>query len=328
MKNRNLDTILAFGLNNKALILLVIIFILSVIVTDGRTIIPFNFLSLMRQLSVHAVIAVGFTVLLSSGGIDLSIGEIISLSGVVYAFASLVFPLPVAIMFGVLVGLGCGLINGFVTRYFNLPGFVLTLGTALIYQGVIFILTGGRAVGQLSDAAKWFGQGRVAGIPVPFIIAILVTVTIYILVNKTLYGRHLLATGGNPNAAMVSGIKIDVVRVAAYAIAGLSAGIGGMMLTGRVGSAGAMAGDGILMDCIAAVVIGGTPMSGGKAKVVGTLFGVSLIVVINNMLNLMGISSYYQWVARGSIIVIAIIVDSYSEKFMQSQRTKAAAKQE
>lgn len=321
------DTILNYALNNKALVLLILAVLLSVATTGGKTLTAYNLASILRQVSTYAIIAAGYTIMLSSGSTDLSVGEIVSLVGVIFALCSKVMPLWAAIIIGILVAMLCEFINGFFIRFFNLPAFVLTLGTQLIFKSITYTITEGKAVGQLSDASKFFGQGVVGGIPMPFIIAVLVTIGCYIIANKTLFGRHTLAVGGNANAAKVSGIRVDVIKVAAHVVMGICIGIGAIVLTGRVGSAGADAGNGLAMDCIAAVVIGGTPLSGGKSKVVGTLFGVSLIMVITNMLNLMGVSPYFQWMSKGAIMIIAIILDSYGEVFFQRQRAKAIASQ-
>ena len=311
-------------LNNKALILLMLVFLISTFVTNYNTVTVYNLTSLMRQLSVYTIVAAGYTIIFAAGMMDLSVGEVLSLCGVIYAVISLSYPVWVAILACFVVGVFCEFLNGFMIRFFKIPGFVLTLAIAQIYKGISHLITDGRNVSGLSDLTKVFGQGRIFNfIPNAFLIAVIVILMLAILISRTIYGRHVLATGGNGEAANVSGIKVEILRVSAYMVAGICASVGAIVLTGRVGFASATAGNSYTMDCIAAVVIGGTSMRGGKAKVVGTLFGVALIVVINNMLNLLNVSTYWQWIAKGFIIILAIVLDALTEQFVNKQRAKA-----
>lgn len=309
--------------NNKAVVLMIVMFLVSVLCTAGNAASEYNIASLMRQVSTYAIVAIGYTCILSSGGMDLSVAEMISLTGVIYAYAGNALPFLVAVLIGILVAVAAEFLNAFLIRFFKIPGFVTTLGTGFVFKSITYILTEGKAVTNLSSAVKWFGQGIVLGIPAPFILAILCTIIYWIIMNRTLLGRYILAVGGNEQAAMVSGIKVDQIRVLAHCVGGICIGLGSIALTGRVGSAGAEAGTGFTMDCIAAVVIGGTPMSGGKANVIGTLFGVALIIIISNMLNLLGVSSYYQWMSKGIIMILAIILDAYGETYFQKMRANA-----
>lgn len=324
-KHKFSDQLVTTFFNNKAVVLMLVMYCVSVICTSGNAASAYNIASLMRQVSTYAIVAIGYTCILSSGGMDLSVGEMISLTGVVYAYAGKALPLGIAVFIGIMVAVACEFLNAFLVRFFKIPGFVTTLGTGLIFKSITYILTEGKAVTNLSSGVKWFGQGIVVGIPAPFIIAVLCTIVFWIIMNRTLFGRYILATGGNEQAAMVSGIKVDQIRVLAHCVGGVCIGLGSIALTGRVGSAGAEAGTGFAMDCIAAVVIGGTPMSGGKANVIGTLFGVALIIIISNMLNLLGVSSYYQWMSKGIIMILAIILDAYGETYFQKMRAKTTA---
>ena len=252
---------------------------------------------------------------------DLSVGNIVSLCGVVYGIASLHMPLFPALITAIALGALCELVNGVMIKSFNLPNFVLTLATGQIYKGIASILTDGKSVGGLSDGVKYLGQGQILGfLPMPFFIMIIVVILMAVLIGKTTYGRHVLAAGGNPFAAEVSGIRVKFINITTMMIGGLCFGLGSAVLTGRVASAIPTAGENYLMDAIAAVVIGGTPMRGGKAKVVGTLFGVALIGVINNMLNLLNVSSYWQWVCKGIIIIVAIVLDSVTDRTFMAQK--------
>lgn len=322
-KNKSNFNGLLFILNNKAFILMIIVMILSVFLTKGMSATGYNIAGIMRQIAVLAIISIGFTVILGGGQMDLSVGDLVSLCGVCYGMMSKSLPIGVAIILVVFIGVLCEFANGFMIRFFKIPGFVLTLAMGLVFKGIAHIITDGKSVGGLSASVKFLGQGQVFGfIPVPFVIMGVVVIIIAIVLNKTIYGRHVIATGGNAQAAEVSGIRVGIIKITSLMIAGACFAIGSVVLTGRVASAIPTAGDGYLMDAIAAVVIGGTPMHGGKAKVVGTLFGVVLIGVINNMLNLLGVSSYWQWVFKGIIIIVAIILDSMAGTVLSKQREK------
>ena len=321
MKKNKYGNAIMLLLNNKAIILTILMLAVSVIMTHGTALSNENITGVMRQISVLAIISIGYTILLAGGMMDLSTGSVVSLCGICSGLASKAMPLPLASLLALLVGCLCELFNGTMGRVFRLPNFVLTLATGEVFKGIAYIMTNGKSVGGLSDGVKFLGQGRILNvIPMPFFIMIIVVILMAILLGKTTYGRHVLAVGGNAAAAEISGIRVGFVKISTMMIGGLCFGLGATVLTGRVASAIPGAGDSYLMDAIAAVVIGGTPMHGGKAKVVGTLFGVALIGVINNMLNLMNVTSYWQWVCKGAIIIIAIILDSVTDRLFKSQK--------
>jgi len=227
-----------------------------------------------------------------------------------------------------LVGAACGFINGTLIRVFKLPAFVLTLAIAMVYRGITFLITGGASVFGVPDGVVQIGQGTVLGyIPVPTLIMIAVLLIVAVAVNRTIYGRHLIATGGNIEAARVSGIRINLMRLSVYVIAGMCAAIGAIVLTGRQGAAVPNMGDGFALDAIAAVVIGGTAMRGGRSKVVGTLWGVILIAIIGNVLTLLNVSPFWQWIIRGAIIIAAIILDNQTDTILNKIREKSTSKQ-
>lgn len=311
-----------FLLNNKAMILLIVAFVASVLGTGGKTTSAFNLTSLMRQIPAYAIMAVGYTVIFTTGQFDMAAGSVLSLCTIMFAKWSLQYPLLVAVVGVIVLGAFVELISGLIIRTFNLNAFVLTLAASQIIDGMAGHITGGANVSGLSKEAKFLGQYLMFdSIPISFVVALVVIVIVAIMLGKTLFGRHLVATGANLEAAKVSGIRIDPIRVSAYVIIGICAGITSVVLTGRLGMGSPTAGNTYTLDCIAAVVIGGTSMKGGKPKVVGTLFGMGLIVVINNMLSLLGIDTYWQMVSKGAIIVLAIVLDSLSEKFAAMQRT-------
>lgn len=322
-KNEAGGSVLKFVLNNKAMLLLILAFIVSVIATGGNTLSEYNLTSLLRQIPAYGIMAIGYTIVFATGQFDMSAGAVLSLCTIMYAKWSFQFPLPVAILAAIALGAVLECVNAIVIRGFNLNAFVLTLATGEVINGIAGQITGGANISGLSDSTKFFGQYLIMGrIPVSFVVAVTVVLLAAGMLYKTRFGRHLIATGGNLEAAKVSGIKINAIRIAAFTILGGCAGITSILLTGRLGMGSPSAGSTYTLDCIAAVVIGGTPQHGGKAKVGGSLFGMFLIVVINNMLSLLGINTYWQMATKGLIIVLAIVLDSLSERFAAAQSAK------
>ncbi len=321
------NDIAMFFLDNKALLLMILIALIALVSTGGRFSRISNIDNVTRQVSVLAIVGIGYTIVASGGLLDLSVGEAMSLCAVTYGSLTGLVPLPIAMLATIIVGAMTGFMNGFLIRRFRLPAFVLTLATGQIFKGISHIITNGASILQRDEAVKFIGQGRLFQfLPFPFLVAIVMMVIVAILLNKTLFGRHLLAAGGNAEAANVSGIQVDKVKIGAHCIAGAIYGVGTIVLVGRVGNAIPTAGDGYMMDAISAVVIGGTPMHGGKAKVVGTLFGVLMIGIMNNMLNLLRVDTFYQWIFKGIILITAILLDGLTESFKAKQRVNMSLK--
>lgn len=310
-----------FIINNKALVILCALVILAQISTKGMFGRYSNLNSIMRQIAVSGIVGAGFTAVMAGGGIDLSVGNLLSFAGIIYALLALHLPLPVAIVLTAAAGLICGLINGVISEELHLPAFIVTLATSQIYKGCAYLFTDGKVVSGMPESIKVLGQGQIFGIiPVSLIVMLLVTGAMAMLLYSMKLGRHIIASGGNAEAAEVSGINVKRTKTIIYILSGICAAIGAIVLTGRVGIASCAAGEGMEMDIVAAVVIGGTPMSGGKAKVGGTIFGCLVMGVISNLLNLLGISSFWQWVAKGIIIILAIMLDAQTEKFFDNRR--------
>lgn len=271
-----------------------------------------NILNVLRQTSINGILALGMTLVILTKGIDLSVGSVLALSGIITA--SLVTgadPMPAgfAILCGLGVGLLCGAVNGLVIARLGVPPFVATLGMLSVARGATYIYSDGMPIAGLSKSFLWIGQGQVLGIPVPVFFFAGVFVLLWILLNKTTFGRYIYAVGGSEKSAKTAGIGTKKVIVSAYALAGMLAGLGGLILTARTTTGLPQAGVSYELDAIAAVVIGGTSLSGGIGTVRGTLFGALIIGVINNGLDLMGVSSFYQQVVKGVIIVCAVLLD-------------------
>ncbi|MCH4390839.1 ABC transporter permease subunit [Staphylococcus haemolyticus] len=271
-----------------------------------------NLLNLLRQISINGLIAFGMTFIILTGGIDLSVGSILALSSAFIALmiTSGVDPI-IALIIGVLIGFVLGAVNGLLVTKGNMAPFIATLATMTIFRGLTLVITDGNPITNLRDSYLFqlFGKGYFIGIPVPAVTMIIVFVILLILLQKTTFGRHTYAIGGNEVAAKISGIKVNKIKILIYGISGLMSALAGGILTSRLNSAQPTAGTSYELDAIAAVVLGGTSLTGGKGRIVGTLIGVLIIGVLNNGLNLLGVSSFYQQVVKGVVILIAVLID-------------------
>lgn len=292
----------------------IICLIISLITPQFLTI--SNLTIIVTQVSINALLAFGVTFVIITGGIDLSLGSIVAVSGVTSAMLAHPdsYPVLIPIIMGLLAGLLMGAFNGFIITKSKIAPFIVTLGTMTIGRGLALILSDGRPVSNLSDSFNYLGSGTVLGIPVLILIFILVFALCSIVLSKTILGRYIYAIGGNEQAARASGINIDRVKLSVYSISGLLAGLAGILLASRITTGQPNAGAGFELDAIAAVVIGGTSTAGGRGTMAGTLIGVLLIGVINNGLDLINVTSYYQQVVMGIIIIGAVVLDSLNQK--------------
>lgn len=274
-----------------------------------------NLSNVARQVSINAILAVGMTCAILLGGIDLSVGPVMALSGTVAA-GMMVAGLPptIAIPVGLLIGVLFGAANGFMIAYAKMPAFIVTLASLGIARGIALIYTGGYPISGLPDSFAFWGRGNIGGLQTPILMMFVIYIIAYVLLNHTPFGRYVYAIGGNEEASRLSGIRVPVVIMAVYTLSGLTAAIAGMILTSRLMSGQPNAGVGFELDAIAAVVIGGTAMSGGKGAIIGTLIGAMLLGVLNNGLNLAGVSPYVQNVIKGIIILVAIYIGTSKRK--------------
>jgi ribose transport system permease protein len=269
-----------------------------------------NLLNIAEQTSINAIIAVGMTFVIIAAGIDLSVGSIVALSGVVLATAlQSAIPTPLAILLGLAVGTACGLTNGFLISYGRLPPFIATLGMMSVARGAALFYTEGRPVSGFSQEFRSLATGELAQIPVPVVFMIVIYALAYLVLNRTKLGRYTYAIGGNEEAASLSGINTKVTKTAIYALCGMLSGLAAVILTARLNSAQPIAGMMYELDAIAAVVIGGTSLMGGEGKISGTLIGAFIMGILRNGLNLLGISSFTQQIIIGSVIIVAVLVD-------------------
>jgi ribose transport system permease protein len=271
-----------------------------------------NLLNVMRQVSINAVIAFGMTLVILLGGIDLSVGSILAVASVVIAYLLQAhYGAGIAILAGIAVGALLGMINGLIVTKGRVAPFIATLGTMTALRGFALVLSNGSPIsGFSSDSFSLVGDGYIAAlIPIPVVWMLVAFALFWFVMRQTVFGRHVYATGGNTEAAALSGVKTDQVQIWVYTISGATAAMAGVILTSRLNSAQPTAGAGYELDAIAAVVLGGTSLAGGRGWIFGTLVGALLIGVLNNGLNLMGVSSFYQQVIKGGVILLAVLLD-------------------
>ncbi|WP_120512306.1 ribose ABC transporter permease [Photobacterium salinisoli] len=274
-----------------------------------------NILNILRQTSVNAIIAVGMTLVILTAGIDLSVGSVLALCGAFAAsLIALEVPVLVAVPTALFAGAALGAISGIIIAKGKVQAFIATLVTMTLLRGVTMVYTDGRPIStgftDTADAFAWFGTGYVLGIPVPVWLMVVVFAAAWYLLNHTRFGRYVYALGGNESATRLSGINVDRVKIGVYAICGLLAALAGIIVTSRLSSAQPTAGMGYELDAIAAVVLGGTSLMGGKGRIMGTLIGALIIGFLNNALNLLDVSSYYQMIAKAVVILLAVLVDN------------------
>lgn len=290
--------------------LLLITIILSIVSPNFMTV--DNILNVLRQVSINALIAFGMTFVILTGGIDLSVGSILALASAVTAgmLASGMDPI-LAILIGLLAGSVMGAINGFIITKGKVSPFIATLATMTVFRGLTLVYTDGRPITGLSNSELFvlMGKGYVGWIPVPVIWTIVAYFILYFILKKTTFGRRVYAIGGNEEAAILSGIRTDRVKIWIYSMTGLLSALAGIILSSRLNSAQPTAGASYELDAIAAVVLGGTSLSGGRGWIFGTLVGALIIGVLNNGLNIMNVSSFYQQVVKGGVILLAVLLD-------------------
>jgi ribose transport system permease protein len=284
-----------------------------------------NFNDVARVVSIIGIMAVGMTFVVLTGGIDLSIGSTFALAAAVtsalvpgsYSDGLVVhfsLPVPLAVAVGMLVGAGVGFANGWIITRTRIEPFMATLGTMIFVRGLLYMFTSGFQIlfrPPIAEDFGWLGQGDLVGVPAPTLIFVLIVVVSIWIARRTTFGRSVYAIGGNENAASLSGIDVPRIKILAYTTLGVLAGLSGIILASRVAGVVSTTGVGYELDAIAAVVIGGTSLAGGRGSVVGTVFGVFILGVITNALNLLGVSTDLQYVSRGLLLIAAVGIDGY-----------------
>ncbi|EDS77680.1 ribose ABC transporter permease [Clostridium massiliodielmoense] len=310
MKNNFKDIVMKY----KALLGLLVLCIVMAILSPRFLTVP-NIKNVLTQVSVNAIIAIGMTFVILTGGIDLSVGSTLAISGAVAAtLIKANCSILVAIIVAIIVGIIVGLVNGVVIAKGKIQAFIATLATMTVFRGVTQVYTNGTPVSKLGEAFGKIGNTEIIGIPLPVVITIAVFLVAFYVLNETRCGRYIYALGGNEDSARLSGINTTKMKMLVYVISGVTAAISGVVVTSRIGSASAIAGTGYELDAIAAVVLGGTSLAGGEGSIAGTIIGALIIGVLNNGLNLLNVSPYYQLIVKGLVILLAVMVDRKANK--------------
>lgn len=293
--------------------LAVICILLSVLSSAFLTI--DNITNVVKQVSVNAILASGATLVILTGGIDLSVGSVLALAGAI-AGKALLGPggIPGGIAVGLLIGAAVGTFNGLIISYGRVAPFIVTLGTMTIMRSLTLVYTGGQPISGYPAKFLWLGEGTLLGIPAPVLVAVAVLAVCHVMLVRTRFGRYIFAIGGNEDAARLSGINVRVYKTVVYLVAGLLTAVGALVFIARLDSAQPQAGVGYELDAIAAVVIGGTSLSGGQGGIPGTILGALIMGVLRNGLNLMNVSAFWQQAFIGAVIIVAVLADQLRKR--------------
>ncbi|MCK8060736.1 MULTISPECIES: ribose ABC transporter permease [unclassified Fusibacter] len=295
-------------------VIALIIFSIIIAMLNDRFMTFSNIMNILRQTSINSIIAAGMTFVILTGGIDLSVGSTLAFSGAMVAWfiASGMNPL-LAIVLALAIGTAIGVLNGIVISKGKLQPFIVTLATMTVFRGATLVFTDGKPISTGYESNAEFltqiGNGYLGVIPIPIVIMIFVFAIGYYILTQTSFGRYVYALGGNEDATKLSGINTNRLKIIVYGMSGLFAALAGVIITARLSSAQPTAGQGYELDAIAAVVLGGTSLAGGLGTIMGTVTGALIIGILNNALNLMNVSSYYQLLAKGVVILIAVLID-------------------
>lgn len=318
-KNKKLTFNKVYEKVGNLLILLVMIVIFSALSPAFLT--SANLINILRQVSTTAIVTVGFTMLLISGGLDLSVGSQMAVMGVVCGLLlQSGIPAAAAILIGILITTGIGLFNGFVIVRTSIPPMMATIAMMTALRGLAYILCEGYPIYEIPASIIWMGQGMVFGvIPVPVVIMVIIILIGAVVLTKTYLGRYFFAVGSNDEATRLCGINVSKIRILGYAVTGFLCGVAGLIMMGRVSSAQPAAGDAFEMDVLTAAVLGGVSVNGGRGSVLGATLGVLVIGVLTNGMQLIGVDNYWQKLVKGAILLLVIVLDSIRAKSAQKR---------
>lgn len=310
VKSMNNNPIRAYFKRNLGVLIgLGLLCIITTLLTD-KFLTSGNITNILRQISSNALIAFGMTFVILSGGIDLTVGSIIAVSGAIsVSMMEHAIPLVICLLAGLAIGLIAGLINGVIIAYTNMPPFIVTLSTMTMWRGAAYIYTGGTTIRSKNELFNAIGTGFLGKIPIPVIIMFVVFGICWLILNRTKFGRHVYGIGGNQDAAFYSGINVSKEKIRIYILSGILAAGAGIIIAARTYAAIPTAGESAEMDAIASVVLGGTSFTGGIGTIGGTFIGALIIGVLSNSLNLLEVPYYYQLVLKGLIILLAVYFD-------------------
>lgn len=301
-------------LDKMGIVLVVILTFIIFAVLDSQFLTWTNILNMIRQTAINGILAAGMTFVILTGGIDLSVGAIVALSGVCGVYFSLHMPTPLAVLLGVCVGALAGFVNGFLTAKTRLPSIIVTLGSMTYLRGIAYVVTGGYPLVLVSESFKKIGMGYLGPVPIPIVIMLLVYVVFFVILRYTVFGRNVYMIGGNKEAAYLTGIKVVPRLVWVYTISGICSAVAGIILAARLFSGQPNVGTGYELDAIAAVVLGGTSLAGGMGTIIGSLFGAIFMGALSNGLTLMSVPYYWQLIIKGLVIILAIYIDHLRQR--------------
>ena len=305
-------------------ILVLLIFFAVLILTTNDFLTLTNLDNLIRQVAVFAILSVGQLFVILTGGIDLSVGSVLGLSGGVTALLLAGgVPIPITILAGLGIGLGVGLINGLLVSQLKLPPFIATLGMLGVARGVVLLLTGARTIAPLPEAFNAIANGYILGLPSLFWLLILVAIVASFVLGRTVFGRYVYAVGSNAESARLSGVPVNLVLLAVYSISGLLAGFAGVLTTSRLGAGIPTAGTGYELQAIAGAVIGGASLSGAKGRTIGAVLGALIMAILANGGNLLGVDPFYLQIAIGLLIILAVYFDNLQGRSFTFMRRAA-----
>jgi len=295
--------------------IIVILFAMCLIMTiavGDKFLSQSNLLSVFRQFSFYGILAIGMCMVIITGGIDISVGSIFALSGVIACMAIAKWGLstPIGVLLGILAGALFGYFNGACVTVLKLPPMITTLGSMSIARGIAYTITGGYPIGSLPDSFKFIGLGYILNIPTPIVLMVILAIVVSLFLRKTIIGRWIYAIGGNEEGSRISGVRVDKIKRMVYSLNGVMAAVSGIATAARLGVGQSTAGQGYEMDAIAAVVIGGASLSGGSGGILGAVVGAAIMGVLRNALVLLSVSAYWQQTVIGSVIILAVALDN------------------
>lgn len=302
-----------FAFSESGVLLALVVFSTAMYIMSPVFRQPYNMTIILKQISVTAVVAMGQTLVITSGGFDISQGSIVGLVAMLTGASWQRWGLPpvVAIFVGLGIGSACGLFNGVLSARLALHPMVVTLATGTVYMGFNYFVTKGRPIVRLSEGLLWLGSGKVGGFPVLFLVALVVTILMYILLTRTLFGLRVRMIGGNRDAARATGINVERIWIVTYTISGFLSALGGIIMLGRLRNAVPEMGSELLFPVVTAVIIGGTAFEGGVGTMLGTLMGTGIMGIVRNAMVVLEFDIYIQDAAHGGFVVLALVIDQF-----------------
>ena len=325
-KNRSSNPLVGIVKNNVGILSVLVLLCVIVSLATNKFLKPNNLISVLRQISINTFIALGMTLIIILGHIDLSVGAIVAMSGTLTVgfIVTQGLPIPLAIILGILLGMLAGFISGSIVANFGVPAFIITMAMMNVCSGTAYVYSGGQATRINNEFFSAIGTGYLFDkIPLPVVYMVILIAVISFLLSKTKFGTYIYAIGGNREAARLSGVPIKKVEITVFTISGVLSAFAGLVLCSRMYSGQPSVGSGYELDAIASCVLGGTSISGGKGHISGTVLGAMVIGVISNGLNLIGVSSYWQLIVKGLIIACAVLLDAQKGKISFLKKNKA-----